>query len=53
MILVCFITAAAAANEKMYQYVELTEKDEESLGRVGQVGKQQQQYYEIQQTMFF
>ena len=55
---VCFITAAAAAataSEEIYQYVEITEKSEESV--IGCVGKhqqqqQQQQYCELQKTMF-
>jgi CheY-like chemotaxis protein len=50
---VCFITAAAAtaANEEVYQYVEITEKNEES---VGQIRKQQQrqQYCELQKNIF-
>ena len=52
---VCFITAAAAAaaNEEMYQYVEMTEKDEESVAQVGSQQQQQpQQYCELQKTMF-
>ena len=52
---VCFITAAGAAaiaSEEVYQYHEITEKNEDSGG--GQVGKQpqQQQYCELQKTMF-
>jgi CheY-like chemotaxis protein len=52
---VCFITAAAAAataSEEVYQYQEITEENTES--GVGQVGKQhqQQQYCELQKTMF-
>ena len=49
---VCFITAAAAAAtaEEIYQYHEITEKNEESGGHVGK--QQQQQYCELQKTMF-
>jgi CheY-like chemotaxis protein len=50
---VCFITAAAAAataSEEMYQYEVSTEKNEESL-RQGRK-QQQQQYCELQKTMF-
>jgi CheY-like chemotaxis protein len=49
---VCFITAAAAAaatSEEIYQCQEITEKNRES---VGQKAKQQQQYCELQKTMF-
>ena len=50
---VCFITAAAAAttSEEMYQYEVGTEKNEESL-REGRKQQQQQQYCELQKTMF-
>jgi CheY-like chemotaxis protein len=52
---VCFITAAAAAaatGEEIYQYQEVTEKnDGESVGQKGKQ-KQQQQYCELQKTMF-
>src|ERR687885_734555 len=47
---VCFITAAAAAataSEEIYQYVEITEKNEESIGHAGKQ-QQQQQYCELQ-----
>ena len=49
---VCFITAAAAAtaSEEIYQYHEITEKNEESGGQVGK--QQQQQYCELQKTVF-
>jgi CheY-like chemotaxis protein len=49
---VCFITAAAAAAtaEEIYQYQEITEKNDGES--VGQKGKQQQQYCELQKTMF-
>jgi CheY-like chemotaxis protein len=49
---VCFITAAAAAtaSEEIYQYHEITEKNEESGGQVGK--QQQQQYCELQKTTF-
>ena len=49
---VCFITAAAAvtAGEEIYQYHEITKKNEESGGQVGK--QQQQQYCELQKTMF-
>ena len=51
---VCFITAAAATvNEEMYHYVELTEKNEGSVGHaVRQQQQQRQQYCELQKTMF-
>jgi CheY-like chemotaxis protein len=50
---VCFITAAAAVatSEEIYQYHEITQKNEESEGHVGKQ-QQQQQYCELQKTMF-
>ena len=49
---VCFITAAAAAtaSEEIYQYHEITEKNEENGGEIGM--QQRQQYCELQKTMF-
>jgi CheY-like chemotaxis protein len=51
---VCFITAAAAAataGEEISQYQEITENNGESVEDVGK-HKQQQQYCELQKTMF-
>jgi CheY-like chemotaxis protein len=52
---VCFITAAAAAatGEEIYQYQyhKITVKNEENVGHVGKE-QQQQQYCELQKTMF-
>jgi CheY-like chemotaxis protein len=50
---VCFITAAAAVatSEEIYQYHEITQKNEESEGHEGKQ-QQQQQYCELQKTMF-
>ena len=53
---VCFITAAAAAaataSEEIYQYHEITEEnDGENAGQKPKQ-KQQQQYCELQKTMF-
>ena len=49
---VCFITAAAAAaaSEEIYQYEVITENNEDSVGHVGK--QHQQQYCELQKTMF-
>ena len=50
---VCFITAAAAAAtaEEIYQYHEIREKNGENAGQKPKQ-KQQQQYCELQKTMF-
>jgi CheY-like chemotaxis protein len=50
---VCFITAAAAAatGAEIHQYHEITEKNGENAGQKPKQ-KQQQQYCELQKTMF-